>query len=179
MNQVFQVTTLRYNAADNSVIYLVVTIVHLKAGPLNRWTRKRQTSQVAEILAYKKDQYLKIPGMKEDNIGIIVCGDFNEVPNTSPIQQLTENKSLNLNSLFDDAKYTVYHIFGLIMGITLPFGITLPYKDVVDFVLYSPNLFPTKKVLPPTDEEVGPNGLLSGHYPSDHLSLYCEFSFAN
>jgi len=41
--------------------------------------------------------------------------------------------------------------------------------------MHSENLLLLKRVEDPTEKSVGKIGLVSERYPSDHLSLYCEF----
>jgi len=166
-NQVSHIVVLK-NAGDKTDYYVIVAVAHFQAFVYLRWIRKRQAEQLASYLEKKKQKYSELLGDKSKNVAVVVCGDLNDVPDSSPIVHLTSNPKLRMKSVFDDMRYTVYVIPKL-------FSFEIPYKGTVDFILHTENLKVTKKLEGPTDEVIGNIGLPIAQFPSDHLSLFCEF----
>jgi len=150
--------------------YLIAAACHLKA---DAWTapcgdiRLRQARQLIEAIEKQREKCLSLTENKEKNIIILVCGDFNDNPENAPTQEFLKNPKITLKSAFIDEPYTLNQMYGYN---------EYWLKSVVDYVLYSDNLILTKKIGPPPEGKVGKDGLLSEDFPSDHLSLYCEFA---
>mgnify|MGYP002621547698 CR=1 FL=1 len=49
---------------------------------------------------------------KASNIGIIVCGDFNDVPNSLTTKEYLSHKELKLKSAFPNEPYTLFQMYG-------------------------------------------------------------------
>ncbi|XP_048459878.1 nocturnin isoform X1 [Rhincodon typus] len=161
-NQVAIVQTLR--CIETSKVFCVA-VTHLKA--CSGWERFR-SSQGCDLL-----QNLETI-TDGASIPIIVCGDFNAEPTEDVYKQFTKS-SLNLSSAYkllsedgqSEPPFTTWKI--------RPSGESC---HTLDYIWYSRNAFCVNRLLNlPTEEQIGPNRLPSFHYPSDHLSLICEFSF--
>ncbi|XP_067899916.1 nocturnin-like [Heterodontus francisci] len=161
-NQVAIVQTLR--CVETSRVFCVA-VTHLKA--CSGWERFR-SSQGCDLLQNLESI--------TDGAGIplIVCGDFNAEPTEDVYKQFTKS-SLNLNSAYkllsedgqSEPPFTTWKI--------RPLGESC---HTLDYIWYSQHAFSVNRLLNlPTEEQIGPNRLPSFHYPSDHLSLVCEFSF--
>ncbi|XP_059821192.1 nocturnin-like isoform X4 [Hypanus sabinus] len=160
-NQVAIIQTLRCIETGRM---FCVAVTHLKA--CSGWERFR-TSQGCDLLQ-------KLENITGAGIPLIVCGDFNAEPTEDVYKQFTKSK-LNLNSAYkllsedgqSEPPFTTWKI--------RPSGESCL---TLDYIWYSQHAFAVNRLLNlPTEEQIGPNRLPSFHYPSDHLSLVCEFSF--
>ncbi|XP_072351676.1 nocturnin isoform X1 [Scyliorhinus torazame] len=161
-NQVAIVQTLR--CIETSRMFCVA-VTHLKA--CSGWERFR-SSQGCDLLQNLESI--------TDGAGIplIVCGDFNAEPTEDVYKQFIKS-SLNLNSAYkllsedgqSEPPFTTWKI-----------RTSGESCHTLDYIWYSQRAFCVNRLLNlPTEEQIGPNRLPSFHYPSDHLSLVCEFSF--
>ncbi|XP_056346209.1 nocturnin [Oenanthe melanoleuca] len=161
-NQVAIAQTLRCRETGR---LLCTAVTHLKAR--TGWERFR-SAQGCDLLQNLEDitQGAKIP--------LIVCGDFNAEP-TEEVYREFSNSSLNLNSAYkllspdgqSEPPYTTWKI--------RPSG---ECRHTLDYIWYSQHALNVTSALGLlTEEQIGPNRLPSFNYPSDHLSLVCDFSF--
>lgn len=160
-NQVAIIQTLR--CIETSRIFCIA-VTHLKA--CSGWERFR-SSQGCDLLQ-------NLENITGAGTPLIVCGDFNAEPTEDVYKQFTKS-SLNLNSAYkllsedgqSEPPFTTWKI--------RPSGESC---HTLDYIWYSQHAFAVNRLLNlPTEEQIGPNRLPSFHYPSDHLSLICEFSF--
>ncbi|XP_060102737.1 nocturnin-like isoform X1 [Heteronotia binoei] len=142
-----------------------IAVTHLKAR--NGWERFR-SAQGADLL--QKLQSIT----QEPDIPLIVCGDFNAEP-TEEVYKEFSDSSLNLNSAYkllsvdglSEPPYTTWKI--------RPSG---ECRHTLDYIWYSQHALQVNAALSLlTEEQIGPNRLPSLNYPSDHLSLVCDFTF--
>nr|XP_020638742.1 nocturnin isoform X1 [Pogona vitticeps] len=142
-----------------------VAVTHLKAR--HGWERFR-SAQGADLLENLKQI------TQEAEIPLIVCGDFNAEP-TEEVYKEFSNSSLNLNSVYkllssdglSEPPYTTWKI--------RPSG---ECRHTLDYIWYSQHALKVNAALNLlTEEQIGPNRLPSFNYPSDHLSLVCDFTF--
>ncbi|XP_062991799.1 nocturnin isoform X2 [Elgaria multicarinata webbii] len=142
-----------------------VAVTHLKAR--NGWERFR-SAQGADLLENLKQI------TREAEIPLIVCGDFNAEPMEEVYKEFS-NSSLNLNSAYkmlstdrqSEPPYTTWKI--------RPSG---ECRHTLDYIWYSQHAWKVNAALGLlTEEQIGPNRLPSYNYPSDHLSLVCDFTF--
>uniref|UniRef100_A0A8C7K782 Nocturnin n=1 Tax=Oncorhynchus kisutch TaxID=8019 RepID=A0A8C7K782_ONCKI len=162
-NQVAVVTTLRCRVTGRR---LCVAVTHLKARSGWECLRSAQGSDLLRNLA----TLTQSPG----DTPLLVCGDFNAVPSEDVYQRFASSplildsayKQLSRDGLSEPA-YTTWKI--------RPTG---ECCTTLDYIWYSREAFSVDAVLDmPTEEQIGPNRLPSYSYPSDHLSLVCDFSF--
>ncbi|XP_077574856.1 nocturnin isoform X1 [Stigmatopora nigra] len=155
--------------------HVCVAVTHLKARSGWEWLRSaqgsdllRQIQNVVQKHAVRTSTGCDIP------IPMIICGDFNAVPNeevychfvTSPLGLDSAYKKLSQDSL-TEPEFTTWKI--------RPTG---ECCSTLDYIWYSQDTLRVDAVLDmPSEEEIGPNRLPSFSYPSDHLSLVCDFSF--
>lgn len=142
-----------------------VAVTHLKAR--TGWERFR-SAQGCDLLQNLQGitQGAKIP--------LIVCGDFNAEP-TEEVYKHFASSSLNLNSAYkllspdgqSEPPYTTWKI-----------RTSGECRHTLDYIWYSRQALSVTSALELlTEEQIGPSRLPSFHYPSDHLSLVCDFSF--
>ncbi|XP_054846027.1 nocturnin isoform X3 [Eublepharis macularius] len=142
-----------------------IAVTHLKAR--NGWERFR-SAQGADLLQKLKSI------TQEAEIPLIVCGDFNAEP-TEEVYKEFSDSSLNLNSAYkllsadgmSEPPYTTWKI-----------RLSGESRHTLDYIWYSQHALQVNAALSLlTEEQIGPNRLPSYNYPSDHLSLVCDFSF--
>ncbi|XP_029950917.1 nocturnin-like isoform X1 [Salarias fasciatus] len=165
-NQVAVVTTLRCRSSGRVVC---VAVTHLKARSGWEWLRSAQGSDLLRHL-----QSLPPKTAADPDVPLIVCGDFNAVP-TEEVYRRFAASPLRLDSAYkklssdgsSEPDYTTWKI--------RPTG---ECRSTLDYIWYSRDSLRVDAVLDlPTEEQIGPNRLPSFSYPSDHLSLVCDFSF--
>ncbi|XP_035887714.1 nocturnin isoform X1 [Phyllostomus discolor] len=144
---------------------LCIAVTHLKAR--TGWEQLR-SAQGCDLLRNLQNitQGAKIP--------LIVCGDFNAEP-TEEVYKHFASSSLNLSSAYkllsadgqSEPPYTTWKI-----------RTSGECRHTLDYIWYSKHALSVRSALDLlTEEQIGPNRLPSFHYPSDHLSLVCDFSF--
>ncbi|XP_046900531.1 nocturnin isoform X2 [Hypomesus transpacificus] len=175
-NQVAVVTTLRCRATDRR---LCVAVTHLKARSGWEYLRSAQGSDLLRHLqniTQARGVGGEGPSGRASGTPLLVCGDFNAVPSeevyrrfaASPLGLDSAYKRLSSDGVSEPA-YTTWKI--------RPTG---ECCSTLDYVWYSQDQLRVDGVLDmPTEEQIGPNRLPSYNYPSDHLSLVCDFSFTD
>nr|XP_046259365.1 nocturnin-like isoform X2 [Scatophagus argus] len=168
-NQVSVVTMLRCRSTGRCVC---VAVTHLKARSGWEWLRSAQGSN---LLQHLQSLIQKHAGPTDaPNTPLLICGDFNAVPTeevyrrimASPLRLDSAYKKLSQDGL-TEPEYTTWKI--------RPTG---ECCTTLDYIWYSLDTLRVDAVLDmPTEEQIGPNRLPSFSYPSDHLSLVCDFSF--
>ncbi|XP_041839229.1 nocturnin-like isoform X2 [Melanotaenia boesemani] len=171
-NQVAVVTTLRCRSTGR---FVCVAVTHLKARSGWEWLRSAQGS---DLLWHLQNLVQKLAdgsaGDAGGNISLLICGDFNAVPSEEVYRRFTASplgldsacKKLSQDGLAEP-EYTTWKIRA-----------TGECCSTLDYIWYTKNTLKVVAVLDmPTEEQIGPNRLPSFIYPSDHLSLVCDFSF--
>ncbi|XP_061103145.1 nocturnin-like isoform X1 [Conger conger] len=160
-NQVAIIQTLRCRATGRA---LCVAVTHLKAR--SGWERLR-SAQGSDLL-----RYLQTASGGRQGVPLLVCGDFNAEPSEDVYRRFAAS-GLELDSAYtrlspDGAEppYTTWKI--------RPSGESC---HTLDYIWFSRLAFRVESLLElPTAEQIGPDRLPSYNYPSDHLSLICDFS---
>ena len=142
---------------------LCIATTHLKAKPGYETLRAKQGQHLLDILGdYTKD------------LPLIIGGDFNAEP-TEDVYSVYEKSSLKLGSAYkklsengsEEPPYTTWKI--------------RPRREechTIDYMWYTHhNLEPVALLRFPEGEDMGLGRLPSWSYPSDHLSLVCDFVF--
>ncbi|XP_023189485.1 nocturnin-like isoform X1 [Xiphophorus maculatus] len=168
-NQVAVVTTLRCRSSGR---YVCVAATHLKARSGWEWFRSAQGS---DLLWHLQNLVQKLVGGNSNvKVPLLICGDFNAVPSeevyrrfaTSPLGLDSAYKKLSQDGV-SEPEYTTWKIRG-----------TGECCCTLDYIWYTKDTLRVDAVLDiPDEEQIGPNRLPSYSYPSDHLSLVCDFSF--
>ncbi|XP_072040257.1 nocturnin-like [Amphiura filiformis] len=142
---------------------VVIGTTHLKAKPGYDDVRHSQGVDL-----------LKIIKPKVNDAPVIIGGDFNAEP-TEKVYKAFSECDLNFKSAYKlldgeatkEPAYTTWKI--------------RPAGDVchtIDYMWYTySKLAPVSLLSIPTEDAIGPNRLPSYGYPSDHLSLVCDFKF--
>ncbi|XP_028307649.1 nocturnin-like isoform X1 [Gouania willdenowi] len=161
-NQVAVATTLRCKRTGRRVC---VAATHLKARSGWEWLR---SAQGLDLLVHLENL------VQNQDASLIVCGDFNAVPTeevyrdflASPLGLESACKELSQDGS-SEPDYTTWKIRS-----------TGECCATLDYIWYSRDALRVDAVLDvPSEEEIGPDRLPSFSYPSDHLSLVCDFSF--
>ncbi|XP_045205264.2 nocturnin-like [Mercenaria mercenaria] len=157
-NHVTIIAQFQTNTDDPKMFYVGVT--HLKAKRGYEGKRKLQ----GEFLSnYLQENCNDAP--------VIYCGDFNAEP-IEPVYSVMKLCAIGLSSAYTvlsgnntEPKYTTWKI--------RPKG---EECHTIDYIWYSNKGLKVKSVLDvASEEEIGKNRLPSFKYPSDHLSLVCDF----
>ncbi|KAM4603415.1 nocturnin [Polymixia lowei] len=172
-NQVAVVTMLRCRATGRRVC---VAVTHLKAR--SGWERLR-SAQGSDLLRHLQNFMEKhsvgpeLPSSIDSGIPLIICGDFNAPP-TEEVYRHYASSPLGLDSAYKKLSRD---------GLTEPEFTSWKIRSTgeccstLDYIWYTQNKLSVEAVLDmPTEEQIGPNRLPSYNYPSDHLSLVCDFS---
>lgn len=130
---------------------LYVFSTHLKSKVGFDWLRKEQ----AEVLLNYIENLQQYP--------VLVCGDFNSQPYSIPYKAMYENR-IGLKSIFHDRE---------------PEFTTIKYrksleKKTEDYIWMRGCKVVSTRPLP-TEDIIGPTGLPTEDYPSDHLALCALF----
>ncbi|KAF7663151.1 hypothetical protein LDENG_00216860 [Lucifuga dentata] len=174
-NQVAVVTMLRCRSTGRC---MCVAVTHLKARSGWEWLRSAQGSNLLYHLQNLIQKHSGGPvgdsGGDSTNTPLLICGDFNANPSEEVYRRFTLSP-LGLDSAYKKLSRD---------GLTEPEYTTWKIRPTgeccttLDYIWYSHNKLSVEAVLDmPTEEEIGPNRLPSFNYPSDHLSLMCDFSF--
>ncbi|XP_061685926.1 nocturnin isoform X2 [Syngnathoides biaculeatus] len=171
-NQVALVMMLRCRSTGRCVC---VAVTHLKARSGWEWLRSAQGSDLLrQVQNVVQKHAVRISAGSGSQIPLIICGDFNAVPNeevycrfvTSPLGLDSAYKKLS-KDCSSEPRYTTWKI--------RPTG---ECCTTLDYIWYTTDTLKVAAVLDmPSEKEIGPNRLPSFSYPSDHLSLVCDFSF--
>ncbi|CAH1777213.1 unnamed protein product [Owenia fusiformis] len=162
-NQVCVLNKLQHKGNSSDAFWVATTHLKAKSG----WNDLRE-SQGRYLLKYLKEIVGQSP--------LIVCGDLNAPP-TEKVYEAFSSSDLELQSAYKVANggkqeplYTTWKIRG-------GKGDTLEEScRTIDYVWFN-NKCQLNAVLNfPSGEEIGVERLPSFKYPSDHLSLVCDFS---
>ncbi|XP_013413138.1 nocturnin isoform X2 [Lingula anatina] len=170
-NQVAIIQKLQYcnhDDASSSGQEFYVGVTHLKAR--EGWGEFRNLQGI-----YLLKKIKEIAGSSP----LIFMGDFNGDPN-EPVYSTFKNSDLNFGSAYTkltedgtEPPYTTWKI----RGGRLATGSIRESCKTLDYMWYTKSSVTVDRVLKfPTGEEMGVNKLPSFNYPSDHLSLVCDFS---
>lgn len=157
-NQVSIVAQFETKSDDQKTFYVGVT--HLKAKRGFHANRERQGKFICN---YLEEKCTDAP--------VIYCGDFNAEA-TEPVYSVMKSCSLGLCSAYtalstnnEEPKYTSWKVRS--KG---------EECHTIDYVWYSNKGLKIKSILDvAVEEEIGKDRLPSLRYPSDHLSLVCDF----
>lgn len=152
-----------------------VAVTHLKAR--SGWERLR-SAQGADLLRHIHALIQKHGSSQAEappcGVPLLVCGDFNAVP-SEEVYRCFSASALRLDSAYKKLSRG---------GLTEPDYTTWKIRPsgecctTLDYIWYSRDWLRVEAVLElPTEEQIGPSRLPSFSYPSDHLSLVCDFSF--
>lgn len=152
-----------------------VAVTHLKARSGWEWLRSAQGADLLRhIHALIQKHRNGHAGAPPCSVPLLICGDFNAVP-TEEVYRRFSGSPLRLDSAYKklseggltEPEYTTWKI--------RPSG---ECCTTLDYIWYSQDTLRVDAVLDlPTEEQIGPSRLPSFSYPSDHLSLVCDFSF--
>ncbi|GIY02393.1 CCR4-Not complex 3'-5'-exoribonuclease subunit Ccr4 [Caerostris extrusa] len=157
---------------------LLIANTHLYSNKDNPEVRLLQ----AAVCVYFIEYIIKSKGYQ--NPGVIFCGDFNSLPNSTTYNFLMSGKyeccgswnkdpngnntmlehNLNLDSACGTPEYTNY---------------TASFMGCLDYIFYNKDILKVTDVVPmPRHEHViAQVGLPSEYFPSDHIPLICKFQW--
>ncbi|CAG0898079.1 unnamed protein product [Cyprideis torosa] len=162
-NQVLLVQILRHRESGREIC---VAATHLKA---------RDGALLSAIRKEEGVDLMKFLKTLANGRPVIICGDFNAVPTEPVISAILQDKTMALDSAYR-------HLCS--EGKEPPFTTWKIREDgesckTLDYIFYSKQNLEVRRILNiPTEETIGNCRLPSLRYPSDHLSLCCDFEFS-
>ncbi len=172
--QVFIITMLLHKPTNNCIY---VVCLHLKSKVHHHSRREAQIKIVLESIKLHINGTSLISSLPEHQVShkaaVLVVGDFNGEPFENFYKEIVNDSVLNLKDAY-----------------TLPDGTkdptTIKYRGendffirAIDYIFYNPLAMHLKNYLelPKDDKTIMEIGLPNLSYPSDHLSLVCDFKF--
>ncbi|KAF7382815.1 hypothetical protein HZH66_013217 [Vespula vulgaris] len=182
-NTTAQVIALR--SRERPLDVLVIANTHLYFHPDADHIRLLQAYY---ILLYIENLIEKIKQEHpQSNVSILLCGDFNSVPECGIYQLMTENYipenykdwSSNLEETVKDVSLTYNVRFASACGTPIYTNYTPEFSGCLDYIFYEKNKLEVEQVIPlPNDEELALYvGLPSIVLPSDHISLCADLKW--
>ncbi|XP_014603536.1 PREDICTED: 2',5'-phosphodiesterase 12 [Polistes canadensis] len=164
---------------------LVITNTHLYFHPDADHIRLLQGYYILlYIEKFVENMKMKCP---DSNVSILLCGDFNSVPECGIYQLMTENYipenykdwSSNLEETVKDISLTHNISFASACGTPTYTNYTPVFSGCLDYIFYEKNKLEVEQVIPmPSLEEISVNiGLPSIVFPSDHISLCADLKW--
>eukprot|EP00884_Botryococcus_braunii_P001983 jgi/Botrbrau1/11786/Bobra.0195s0110.1 len=165
-------------------VSFLVACTHLKAkgGAENELAREHQAVELLQRVEAACNLFPGANCSASTSPLVIICGDFNTTPNTAPCKVMEESR-LGLISLW--GVDTISPAAGGVNGVAEPEDIYTTWKfrsdgevkRIIDYIWFSndPRLQPVSRWGIPHPAEIGYDGLPSAQYPSDHLSVVCDF----
>lgn len=159
---------------------LIITNVHIHWDPSYKDAKLLQAIMLTEELAKLESKYPRS--------AMIVCGDFNSLPD-SGVYELMQKGSIKPNHP-DFCKYTYepYSSTGYSSNLNLEHAYvacedlgftncTPFFKGIIDYIFYKPSVLTVAGLLGPIAPDYFDHavGLPSPHFPSDHIPLLVEF----
>lgn len=108
-----------------------------------------------------------IKELNKDNLPVIICGDFNDEPDSLVYKVVKNENYTSSYSFYYDSKVEPYTTAKMRKH---------EIVHCIDYIWFnSPNLYVKKLLEIPNLKQAFPHLLPSSKYPSDHLSLAVEF----
>jgi len=139
---------------------LLVVTTHLKAKVGNEAVREAQAQQLRAACSTAAAEL-------DPSAGVVVCGDFNDVPGSSAYRAIRgdgELESAYVRCAGAEAEWTTWKVRA-----------AGEVRRTIDYVFSNAALRPTAVLLPPPQGAIEAERLPGWRYPSDHLSLLVHF----
>jgi nocturnin len=152
---------------------LTVVCLHLKAKPDQA---AKRADQISYILSNIKS-HLNIKSLKDsDQHPLLICGDFNGDPFEKFFEIIANDKEINLANSYADSIDSNGKPQSTTFKIRASTGLV---SRTIDYIFYSKsNLSRVDYLQLPSENEIDNLiALPSLSYPSDHISLVCDFQF--
>ena len=181
---------------------LIAVSVHIHWDPTFRDVKLVQTAMMVQELEGIANRFARLPPKRDLGPGyekapeysdgfkipMIICGDFNSVPESGVYEFLSRGSVGGDHADFMSHAYGNYtsdglnHRFNLKSAYShigeLPFTNYTPgFKDVIDYIWYASGSLSVVNLLGPVDSEYLTKivGFPNAHYPSDHIPILAEF----
>ena len=189
--------------------YLLVANAHIHWDPEYRDVKLIQMVMFMselELIVSKVQQELQIaqqsPIPNAPGIPLLLCGDFNSLPQSSVIEYLTKARMSTSHPDLQDFSYAGYtsrvssinhhnkpeiaHHFPIRSAYEeqqiVYSNFTYDFKGVIDYIFYSFDFLRLQGLLGPVNKDWFQQWRVIGcpnpHYPSDHFPLLCQFELA-
>jgi CCR4-NOT transcription complex subunit 6 len=189
--------------------YLLVANAHIHWDPEYRDVKLIQMVMFMselEAIVSKAQQELNVmhqsPIPNSPGIPLLLCGDFNSLPESSVIEYLTKARMSTLHKDLQDFSYDGYtsrvssinnhnkpeiaHRFPIRSAYQEHHiaysNYTYSFKGIIDYIFYSFDFLRLQGLLGPIDKDWFQQWRVIGcpnpHYPSDHFPLLCQFELA-
>lgn len=148
-----------------SNIHFIVVCTHLFWDPLYEEVK---LSQVKYLINYINEMN------KLKKIGVIVCGDFNSLPNSNVYNHVV-NKDSDVD---DEEKIKFESVYGSTVGEPEFTTYTETFTATIDYIFFSKNkIIPKEVLMIDTKCMEGVKTLPDEKHGSDHLLIGCELEF--
>jgi len=167
---------------------LIVVNTHIHWDPTFADVKLIQTQILLESLQKLQLRLYEQHQLKQ--VAIVVCGDFNSMPDSSVYQLLTEGHVPSEHHDLGPYKYGVYTDTGFSHSLRLNdayesvqtnyfTNYTDTFVGILDYILFSNATLDVSKVLEPVEEETIKYqvAMPNASYPSDHVPLVAEIIY--
>lgn len=177
---------------------ILVSTAHLHWDPEYCDVKLIQTMMLMNELKSIIDQISRVYGIDGKSVPLILCGDFNSLPNSGVIEYLTKGRIFSNHPDFKQLAYTpdvlarvssqidksneFTHSFNLTSVYSdkiIPYtNYTLDFKGIIDYIFISNDDISVKGLLGSIDTKwIHDNNIIGfphPHVPSDHFSLMVQ-----
>ncbi|KAM7349178.1 2',5'-phosphodiesterase 12 [Cochliomyia hominivorax] len=181
-------TTLQLNLLKTkSNRYIVVANTHLYFHPDADHIRLLQIGFAMLYVEHVYKKSLEKYQLKNDQLSIIFCGDFNSVPECGIYRLMTQGYvdehfidwSSNLEEAVKNVSLKQPFTLQSACGTPEYTNFTHDFAACLDYIFYQPDSFEVEQIIPlPTNEELKAHiAIPSVVFPSDHVALVADLKF--
>ncbi|KAF6265890.1 Endonuclease/exonuclease/phosphatase [Scenedesmus sp. NREL 46B-D3] len=187
------VTALLHDKQSGRSLLVAATHLKAKAGVDNEQTRVHQACQLLQELENVQERQQVLQLQQQPPAGssngasssrgvppaVLLCGDFNTTPDSETVQVIAAAAAAAAGGDDSSSSSSSSSPVPAQEGdefTTWKFRSTGAVKRTIDYIWYSEQqLAPTSRWLMLSELEIGPEGLPSKQYPSDHMSWVDKF----
>ncbi|KAJ3328231.1 Glucose-repressible alcohol dehydrogenase transcriptional effector [Blyttiomyces sp. JEL0837] len=181
-------------SVDNPGLRILVANAHLHWDPTYMDVKLVQTAMLIEEIQKHASNYAlqqsRAGSGNKGTLPIILCGDFNSLPNSGVYEYLSKGSVPQDHEDFSTYKYGPYTSEGMSHKLSLKSAyshideldftnFTPTFKGVIDYVWYSMQTLSITGLLANVEKEYVARtvGFPNAHHPSDHIPIVVSFRF--